>query len=121
VAVVGIVPDRLPTPAEVGIPIPGVTPAPAAAITVAAITAAAIITAADLTVAITTGVARIPVAVEGITQAGSTQEVTSLASRLESIVPSDVSPRGHFFWLRQKDELTAEKILPERRRTAPAS
>jgi hypothetical protein len=80
-AVVGAVPDRLPSLAAVGIPIPGVGLAPAAAIAV--VDGAADIIMEVATVAITT--------VAGITAAGSIQAGSSPGTRPESITPSSTS------------------------------
>ena len=81
--VVGIALDRLPTPADTGIPIPVITLAPAASpvadIMVVDITAADIITGA---------VERITGAVEAITAGDFIQEVSSPGTRPESIIPS---------------------------------
>ena len=76
-AVVGAVPDRLPSLAAAGIPIPGVGLAPAAAI---AVDGAADIIMEVATVAITT--------VEGITAEGSIQGGSSPGTRQGLIIPS---------------------------------
>jgi hypothetical protein len=77
-AVVGTVPDRLPSLAAAGIPIPAVGLAPAAAIAV--VDGAADIIMEVATVAITT--------VEGITAEGSIQGGSSPGTRPESTIPS---------------------------------
>ena len=77
-AVVGAVPDRLPSRAAVGIPIPGVGLAPAAAIAV--VDGAADIIMEVATVAITT--------VEDTTAGGSIQGGSSPGTRQGLIIPS---------------------------------
>ena len=79
-AVVGAVPDRLPSLAAAGIPIPGVGLAPAAPI---AVDGAADIIMEVATVAITT--------VEGITAEGSIQGDSSPGTRQGFIIPSSTN------------------------------
>ena len=79
-AVVGAVPDRLPSLAAAGIPIPGVGLAPAAAI---AVDGAADIIMEVATVAITT--------VEDTTAEGSIREVSSPGMLPGSIIPSSTN------------------------------
>jgi hypothetical protein len=80
-AVVGTVPDRLPSLAAAGIPIPAVGLAPAAAIAV--VDGAADIIMEVATVAITT--------VEGITAEGSIQGGSSPGTRQGFIIPSSTN------------------------------
>jgi hypothetical protein len=92
VAVVGIALDRLPSPAVTAIVIPAVTPAPVASAAIVTV-AAAIVTAADIITGVTTVAAIIMAAVEGITLAGSIQEVSSLDMRPGPIIPSNILSR----------------------------